>query len=221
MIVVVRHGETEWSLSAAHEPDRPAADRGGRDAAPSRSGRMLAGRSVRARAVQPAAAGAGDVRAGRIRRAGRALRRPARVGLRRVRGADDARRSGPSGRTGTCGGTAVPVGEQPEEVGGAGRSGAGAAAGRRRRRARVRARPHPAGAGGALDRDGGRRRAPGSRSPPARSGCSGSSARPRCMAGWNWPPLGRRDRGGCRRDKLSCRIPAARHLRWRWWHGLG
>ena len=58
-----------------------------------RLGRAAGRPPVRPRAGQPAAPGPADLRAGRLRRAGRGRRRPGRVGLRRLRGLHHRRRS--------------------------------------------------------------------------------------------------------------------------------
>ena len=85
-IVLVRHAETEWSLDGRHTglTDIPLTDhgtRGSRDA--HRPARRL---ELCARARQPVQARAGNLRAVRTRRAGAGAPRPARVGLRRLRG---------------------------------------------------------------------------------------------------------------------------------------
>ena len=90
-LFIVRHGETEWSRTGQHtsRTDLPLIEEGRRRAHRDRKGAR--GPRVRARALQPAAAA-------RARRASWPAsatergphRRPARVGLRRVRGADHA-----------------------------------------------------------------------------------------------------------------------------------
>ena len=88
-IVLVRHGETEWSLSGQHTSRTDLAlTEKGRERA-ELLGPALAEWNFRwcsqARCGAPA-----DVRAGRLRAMGGDLRGPARVGLRRVRGPDHA-----------------------------------------------------------------------------------------------------------------------------------
>ena len=72
-----------------------------------------------------------------------------------------------------------PGGETPEQVGARADRVLAAPAWRRRQRGGVRPRPHPAGGDGALARDGGGRPGRGLRSPPAPSGCSDLSERRR------------------------------------------
>ena len=118
MIVLVRHGETEWSASRRHtgNTDLPLTEEGARRRAPSLRER-LAGHDFALVLTSPAAARARDRRAGRLRRPRRARRRPARVRLRRLRGADHRRDPRASGPAGTCGTTASRAARRPSSVG--------------------------------------------------------------------------------------------------------
>ena len=85
-VFAIRHGETAWSLSGQHTgtTDIPLTDNGRRLAERMRP--VLAKKTFCARALQPDAAGARDLRIGGFRRYGRHRPRPRRVELRRVRG---------------------------------------------------------------------------------------------------------------------------------------
>ena len=74
--------------------------------------RAPASAAVRARAAQPGPARARNVRAVRAGRGGAAAPRPARVGLRRLRGLTTGR-SASAGPTGACGATAAPAARAP------------------------------------------------------------------------------------------------------------
>ena len=85
-IWLARHGETDWSAAGRHtgRTDIPLND-AGRAAARALSD-LLAGERFDAGADQPVATRPRDLRAGRLRRRRLGRPRPARVGLRRVRG---------------------------------------------------------------------------------------------------------------------------------------
>ena len=87
---VLRHGATEWSVDGRHtgRTDLPLTEDGRDQARVRRAGPRR--RPFARVLVSPLAAGPRDLRAGRLRRPGRAHRRPARVGLRRLRGPHDA-----------------------------------------------------------------------------------------------------------------------------------
>ena len=156
-ILLVRHGETEWSLSGQHtsHTDLPLTENGRRKAGPLRS--VLAERSFALVLCSPLRRARETCELAGLRRPRRDRRRPARVGLRRVRGPDHA--ADPRDAAGL-----EPVdrrlsGRRIARRGGrACRPCDRAASWRRRRRDRVRARPHPAGARGAVDGDGSDRR---------------------------------------------------------------
>ena len=155
-IVLVRHGETEWSLSGQHtsRTDLPLTENGRRKAGPLRE--TLAGRPFALVLCSP------------LRRA-RETCELAGFGDRAEIDDDlhewdygeyeglttpQIRETRPDWNLWTDG---CPGGESPSEVARAGRPGARTASRRRRRRARVRARAHPARARGAVDGDGGDR----------------------------------------------------------------
>ena len=86
-VYLARHGETEWTIIApAHRTDgHLRLTERGEDNARGLA-RAAPGPDLRSGLRQPAAAGASDVRAGRLRRPGREHRRPDRMGLRQLRG---------------------------------------------------------------------------------------------------------------------------------------
>ena len=117
-VVLVRHGETEWSRGGqTHGADRHPADRarpraGARPSAP-RSGAA----SFALVLTSPLAPRGRDLPPRRLRRPGADARRADGVGLRRLRGPDDARRSVRSVPAGRSGATASPDGETGDQVG--------------------------------------------------------------------------------------------------------
>ena len=112
-VVLVRHGETEWTLTGRHtgRTDIPLTERGREQAR--RIGAALRDRTFALVLVSPLLARAGDVPAGRDGRARRGHRRPVRVGLRRLRGSAHRRDPRRRDRGGRSGPTESPVGRRP------------------------------------------------------------------------------------------------------------
>ena len=106
-IVLVRHGETEWSRDMRHtgRTDIPLTERGREEARVLRD--ALREWSFARVMVEPAEPGRRNLRAGRPGRGAEICRGPARVGLRRVRGHHDRGRSALGGPAGICGATAA------------------------------------------------------------------------------------------------------------------
>ena len=180
-VVLVRHGETEWSSSGRHTSftdipltgARPRAGRRGARTVSRRRSFALVLTSPRQRARDTCAlAGLGAHAVGR--------RRPRGVGLRRVRGPHDRRdprAAIPAGRSSPA---IRPAARPPTQVGArADRVLARAVAADGAGRA-VLARPLPPRARRALDRARRRRRPRCSASTPRRSACSGTSATSAC-----------------------------------------
>ena len=112
-LLLARHGETEWSASGRHtgRTDLPLTENGRRLAR--RLAPRLDGPSLRARADEPAAPRGRDLRARRPGDAGPGPRRPARVGLRRLRGHHHRRDPARGGPAGACGATAARTARSP------------------------------------------------------------------------------------------------------------